>query len=335
MKTNKNKIMLNGTVIETDNLSVVGDVIYEFELGTGELELTFFEKKLLKLNEKLKQLNLKCLVDSKSLLKDTTKLIEVNGELEYLIKFIFCLSKNELKRYVFYTGLKEKNFSREISLIGSRAFSKLSDSSVMVVGLGGVGSSVCEALARAGIGKIIICDFDIVSPSNINRQIIALNSNVGEKKTHIMKKRIKDINPLCIVEIIDQMIKKENVSIITKYSPDYIVDAIDMIDSKIFLINCAKINNLPIISSMGTGNKINPLDFRVSDIYNTQNCPLARKLRKELRSLGVSDLKVVYSEEKNCPKHRVRGAVGSISFVPPVAGYVLASEVIKDLIQGL
>ncbi len=255
-----------------------------------------------------------------------------------ICKFIASEYSNRIDEYYrtlnFFGGIESEYgyFKREIPLIGEKAFNRLSSASVMVVGLGGVGSAACEALARAGVGRLFICDFDSVDPSNINRQIIALTSNIGRKKTSVMADRILDINPMCRVEIMDMMLTKHNVNNILSHRVDYIVDAIDMFDSKIALITCAKENDIPIISAMGTGNKLNPLDFKVTDIYRTKNCPLAKKIRRTLKSIGINDLKVVFSEETSPIKPSVSGVISSISFVPPVSGYIMASEVVKSLI---
>lgn len=232
-------------------------------------------------------------------------------------------------------------FQRTKTLIGEDKFNKLTDSKVIVFGIGGVGSYVVEALARAGVGTIALVDKDVVDETNINRQLIALTSTIGKYKTEIATDRIKDINPDCKVITYPMFYLPETANQINLLEYDYIVDAIDNVTAKIHLVEEAKKNNIPIISSMGTGNKLNPTGFMVADIYETSVCPLAKVMRKELRSRGVKDLKVVYSKEE--PVHpgfsvetetliaSRRPAPQSISFVPPVAGLIIASEVVKDI----
>ncbi|PID82947.1 MAG: hypothetical protein CSB15_00675 [Clostridiales bacterium] len=225
-------------------------------------------------------------------------------------------------------------FQREIMLVGEENFSKINNSSVLVVGLGGVGSAAVEALARAGVSTIGVLDYDIVDVTNINRQLIALNSTIGMKKTQVIKNRILDINEKANVITYDIRLTKENISQISNYKYDYIIDAIDMVTSKIELIKYASENNIGIISSMGTGKKINPLGFKVDKIKNTKGCPLARVMRKKLGELGIKNVKVLYSEEKAfMPDVEKLRMPSSISFVPPVCGMILASEVIKSIIN--
>lgn len=229
--------------------------------------------------------------------------------------------------------LSRDYFKREIALIGMDSFKKLRRSSVMVVGLGGVGSAAGEAIARSGVGRIAVCDYDIIEESNINRQLLALNSSLGMKKTDLMAARIKDINPYCMVETMDFRLDASNMETVSDFDPDYIVDAIDSFDSKLALISFAQGRGIPIISCMGTGGKLNPLDLEVADIFKTTICPLARKLRHALRARGVDKLKVLYSKEKSSGAFSDDGGIPSISFVPPVAGFALASEAIKYLID--
>ncbi len=227
-----------------------------------------------------------------------------------------------------------KEFSRTALLIGEEAVEKLSGASVIVFGVGGVGSFAVEALARSGVGRITLVDSDKVDITNINRQLIALSSTVGKFKTEVAKERIKDINPDCVVTAINEFFSQENKAGINLCDYDYIVDAIDSVKSKVFLIKSAYEQNVPIISSMGAGNKLDPTRFKVADINKTEVCPLAKVIRRELRLLGIKKLKCVYSDEppvlENKGKERVPA---SISFVPSSAGLIIAGEVIKDLIK--
>lgn len=219
------------------------------------------------------------------------------------------------------------DFTRTIALIGGPAFEKLQNSSVCVFGCGGVGSYVVEALARSGVGKITIVDNDVVDRSNINRQLIALNSTVGMPKAQAAAKRVADINPDCVVTPVELFFDSEHT---IPLDFDYIADAIDSVPSKLFLIEEAAKQGVPVISAMGTGNKLNPSEFEVSDISKTSYCPLAKKMRYELRKRGINHLKVVYSREEPA----VRAVPpASISFVPGAAGLLMAGEIIKDLIK--
>ena len=231
----------------------------------------------------------------------------------------------------------KNQFSRTELLIGKEKLNKLFNSKVAVFGLGGVGSYVVEALARAGIGKFILIDNDEVSLTNLNRQIIALYSTIGKPKVEVERNRILEINPNAKVEIYKEFYTCES-SIILDNKISYIVDAIDTVKSKVELIVQANKKNIPIISSMGTGNKLDSTKLEVADIYKTSVCPLAKVMRKELRKQGIEKLKVVYSREESIQpeydeqnyKERVPG---SISFVPSVAGLLIAGEVIKDIIK--
>lgn len=221
-------------------------------------------------------------------------------------------------------------------LLGKENVDKLWQKRVVVFGVGGVGGYACEALARSGIGQIDLVDNDTVSLSNINRQIIALHSTVGRPKVEVMRERICDINPQIKVNAHNMLFTKENSADFDFSAYDYVVDAIDMVSSKIELVLCCERAGTPIIASMGTGNKLNPCAFKVSDIYKTSVCPLARVMRTELKKRGVKRLKVVYSEE--IPAMQETGEGGrrvpaSCAFVPSVAGLIIASEVIKDLVK--
>ena len=234
-------------------------------------------------------------------------------------------------------------FSRTELLIGSENLKKLAAARVAVFGVGGVGSYVAEGLARSGVGHLVLVDNDVVSLTNINRQLHSLTSTIGQPKTVLMQKRIMDINPEAEVRVINDFYLPDCADkfFIDKY--DYVVDAIDTVTGKISLaVECQK-RSLPLISSMGAGNKVNPALFEVADIYKTSVDPLARVLRKKLREKGIKKLKVVYSKEE--PRRIIlsedgsaekkgsagRIAPGSISFVPSVAGLIIASEVVRDL----
>ncbi len=226
----------------------------------------------------------------------------------------------------------EDIFLKSKMLMGKDAFDSLNKSHVAVFGLGGVGSYVVEALARAGLGKISIFDGDIINRSNINRQLLALHSTLGEKKVQVCKKRLLDINTNIKVYSHDIFYTAKNQMNFDFKKYDYIVDAIDMVSSKILIICNANLSKTAIISCMGTGNKLDPGKFKVSDIYSTSVCPLARIMRRELKKRNVDSLKVVFSTEK--PRSIGQRSPASVSFVPPVAGFILASEVINDLINS-
>ena len=223
-------------------------------------------------------------------------------------------------------------------LIGDAGVEKLHKSHVAVFGLGGVGSYTAEALARAGVGELTVVDSDTVSVTNINRQLYALNSTVGVKKTDVAAQRIKDINPDCIVHIIDGFYLPENAADFFVSHYDYIADAVDTVSAKLSLAAEAQRRGIPIVSCMGTGNKLDPTLFRVSDISQTSVCPLCRVMRRELKARGGKSLRVVWSPEPpltpgECAEGSTRRAVpGSISFVPPVAGMIMAGEIVKNLI---
>lgn len=228
----------------------------------------------------------------------------------------------------------DERFIRTSLVIGEENIDRLSQSKVAVFGVGGVGGFVCEALARSGAGKLILIDGDTVAKSNINRQIIALESTVGKQKAEVMKERILDINPNAEVNALNIFLNSETVSTIDFTQFDYIVDAVDDIKAKVLLAKLAEENRIPIIAAMGAGNKTDPTKFEVSDIFKTSVCPLARIMRHELKKTGIKKLKVVFSKEtpKN-PPYRIEGekTVGSLSFVPSVMGLIIAGEVIKDI----
>ena len=230
-------------------------------------------------------------------------------------------------------------FSRTALLIGEEGLEKLKKSRVAVFGVGGVGGYVVEALVRSGVGAIDLIDKDVVSVSNINRQIIALQSTVGMLKTEAAEKRVKDINPDVVIRAHNVFYLPETAQNFDFKEYDYVVDAIDTVSGKIALVEQAKQSGTPIISSMGAGNKLNPTAFEVADIAKTSVCPLARVMRRELKKRGVEHLKVVYSKEEPLPSPLVdeesgKAIPGSIAFVPSVVGLIIASEVIKDLIKA-
>lgn len=246
-------------------------------------------------------------------------------------------------------------FSRTELLFGKEAMDKLAGSKVAVFGIGGVGGYVCEALVRSGVGAFDLIDDDKVCLTNLNRQLIATRSTVGKYKTDVMRDRMLDINPNVEVEVHKCFFLPENADDFPWDSYDYVVDAVDTVTAKIALVMKCKEKNIPIISSMGAGNKLDGSQFKVADIYKTKVCPLAKVMRRELKKRGVKKLKVVYSEEiptrpiedmaiscrNNCicppgAEHKCterRDIPGSVAFVPSVAGLIIAGEVAKDLIR--
>ncbi|MHC1685713.1 MAG: ThiF family adenylyltransferase [Clostridiaceae bacterium] len=249
----------------------------------------------------------------------------------------------------------QHSLSRTELLIGSEGLDKLKNSKVVIFGIGGVGSYSVEALARAGVGTLVLIDDDTVCLTNLNRQIHATYKTISKPKVDVMKERISDINRKCTVITHQTFVTADNIPEIVTEDVDYVIDAIDTVSSKIALaIYCEK-NNIKLISSMGTGNKFDPSQFKVTDIFKTKVCPLAKVMRYELKRRGVKKLKVVYSEElptkprsedvvtckegcvctgestKKCAEKRQ--IPGSISFVPPVAGMILASAVVRDLLD--
>ena len=250
--------------------------------------------------------------------------------------------------------MAQHSLSRTELLIGEEALNKLKKSKVMIFGIGGVGSFTVEALVRSGVSNLILVDDDTVCLTNLNRQIHATYETISKNKVDVKKQRILSINKNCQVETKQIFVKPEDLEKIIPNDVDYVVDAIDTVSSKIALAVYCEKKGINLISSMGTGNKLNPSEFKVSDIYKTKVCPLAKVMRYELKKRGVKKLKVVYSEEiprkpkeddvvtcktgcvctggtKKCTAKRQ--IPGSISFVPPVAGMIIASEVVKDLIK--
>lgn len=224
----------------------------------------------------------------------------------------------------------ENQFTRTEMLIGATALEALAKKRVAIFGIGGVGGYTVEALARSGVGTLDLIDNDTVNLTNINRQIIALHSTLDKFKVDAARDRILDINPEAKVNVYKMFYTPETEFDFTKY--DYIVDAIDTVSSKIELVMQAQKTGIPIISSMGAGNKLSPEKFEVTDIYKTSVCPLAKVMRQELKKRGVKRLKVVYSQEPPI-KHEGQRLPASIAFVPSVVGLIIAGEVIKDLIK--
>ena len=240
----------------------------------------------------------------------------------------------------------QQEFSRAALLLGEAGMERLARAHVAVFGVGGVGAAAAEALARGGVGAITLVDSDAVSVSNRNRQLIALASTVGQPKVQVMAARIRDINPACQVTPLQLFVTPEAAPGLSGF--DYVVDAIDTVAAKLWLIETCDRLGVPLICSMGTGNKLDPTRFQVADIYKTSVCPLARVIRQECKKRHIRRLKVVFSTEEPakipperyalCPGES-KGTAGrpvpaSVSFVPPVAGFILAGEVIKDLTEG-
>lgn len=223
-------------------------------------------------------------------------------------------------------------YSRTEMIIGTEAVDKIRSASVIVFGIGGVGSYVVEGLARAGIGKLVLVDNDVVDITNINRQLPALHSTVGKSKAGVMADRVKDINPDCNVEVVECFFMPDTADRFDFTEYDYVVDAIDTVTGKLTLIEKAYNEGVPVISSMGTGNKLDPTQFKISPIEKTKVCPLAKVMRKELKNRGIKGIKVLYSEEEPI-KHEGGSTPGSISFVPSAAGLIIAGEVIRDIIS--
>ena len=247
-------------------------------------------------------------------------------------------------------------FSRTELLIGKEGIEKLKNSKVAIFGIGGVGSFVVEGLVRAGVEKFVLIDDDKICLTNLNRQIIATRKTIGKYKAEVAKERILEINPNANVEVYKEFYMPDSKTNIINKELSYVVDCVDTVTAKIEIIMQAKKENIPVISSMGTGNKLDPTKFEITDIYKTNICPLAKVMRKELRKRNIESLKVIYSEEEPikpddtsssscktnciCPpgtkrKCTIRNQVpGSISFVPSVAGLMIAGEIVKDIIYG-
>ena len=242
-------------------------------------------------------------------------------------------------------SIEKHSLSRTELVVGKEGLEKLRNSKVIVLGVGGVGSFTVEALTRAGVGELILVDNDTVSLTNLNRQIHATYDTVGKVKVEVMKERISTINKDCNVITKQVFVTKENIPELIPDDVDYVVDAIDTVSAKIALVEYCAAKDIKIISSMGTGNKLDPTMFKISDIYKTKVCPLAKVMRTELKKRRIKKLKVLYSEEipvkptlddmnacKTSEGLSKRQVPGSISFVPPVAGMIIAAEVIKDIL---
>ncbi len=224
-----------------------------------------------------------------------------------------------------------KRYERQLPILGDDCIERLKDKTVLLCGLGGVGGYAAEALIRAGIGTLILIDCDVFDESNLNRQLLCTVDSVGKSKTSVAAKRALEVNPSINIIVENIRLSEENIPpLLDKYTPDYIADAIDCVSAKLCLAVEAQNRKIGMISSMGTGNKLDASAFRVSDIYKTSVCPLAKAMRKLLKERGVRALKVVYSEEVPVCSGRT---VASVSFVPPVAGMIMAGEIIKDLLK--
>jgi len=235
--------------------------------------------------------------------------------------------------------MREDRFARTELLVGKRAIDNLRDSSVAVFGIGGVGSYSAEALARSGVGRLVLIDHDLICESNINRQVHALSSTIGLPKVEVMRNRIMDINPNIVVETKQIFYLPGSEDILWKY--DYVIDAVDTMTAKLDIVVEANKRGIPVISAMGAGNKLDPTKFEIADISETSICPLAKIMRRELKKRGIESLKVVYTKEPPTTSvaseaeksSAIRQPPGSISFVPPVMGLIMAGEVVKFLAQ--
>lgn len=224
----------------------------------------------------------------------------------------------------------QEQFTRTELLIGKKAINKLQQSKVAVFGIGGVGSFVVEALARVGVGELVLVDHDTIAESNINRQIQATHESIGKYKVEEMEKRIKQINPKCKVITHKVFYQPDSKEKIIDETFDYIVDAVDNVTAKLFIIEQAKKYKVKVISAMGTGNKLDPSQFEICDITKTSVCPLAKVMRKELKKRNIEGVKVIYSKEEQI--QNATQIIASISFVPSVAGLMIAGEVVRDFI---
>lgn len=222
-------------------------------------------------------------------------------------------------------------------LIGEQNINKITSSFVAIIGLGGVGGAVTEAIARSGVGKILICDSDVFDITNLNRQLLATTKTIGQRKTDVAKQRILDINPLCEVVVFDCFLNKDNLEQIINLKPDFIIDCIDTVTTKLDLAVACMQNKIKLISCMGTGNRIDPAHFKIGDISQTKGsgCPLSRVFRHELKSRGILKQKVLYSTlppmKVEATNHNGRYPPASSAFCPPVAGFMLASEVVREI----
>lgn len=222
-------------------------------------------------------------------------------------------------------------YDRTEKLLGSKAIEKLKNAKVLVVGLGGVGGYIVEALARAGVGCLGLCDFDVIDSTNLNRQILATQPTIGQKKALVAKDRVLDINPDCSVKTFDFRLDSSKLTEFNITDWDFIADAIDDTKAKIDLISNAYTNSVPIICSMGTGNKIDPFGYKIVPIEKTEGDPLARSIRRQLRDLNINGIPVLYSAEK--PLSEVKDVIPTISYMPAIAGLEIASYIIKEIIK--
>ncbi|HHY47734.1 MAG TPA: tRNA threonylcarbamoyladenosine dehydratase [Firmicutes bacterium] len=228
--------------------------------------------------------------------------------------------------------MRDSRFARELILIGERGLNRLLNSKVVLFGLGGVGSFAAEALARAGVGTLVLVDGDMVELTNFNRQLLATVENLATPKVEAMRKRLSSINPGLRIIATHAWVSPDNAQDFIPPGTDYVVDAVDDVKAKVAIIKSSRALGIPVVSSMGAGDRLDPTRFRVADISSTHTCPLARAVRHQLRQIGVlSGVKVVFSDEP--PIRHPGGVPGSISFVPPVAGMVLASVVVRDLLS--
>lgn len=223
------------------------------------------------------------------------------------------------------------DLSRSELLFGKEGIEKIRRAHVVIFGVGGVGSYAAEAIARGGVGKITLVDFDTVSPSNINRQLPALHSTLGQKKTVVMAERMRDINPEAEIIAVDAFCTPENADLLVPEKADFVVDAVDTVSAKIAIIETCKKRGIPVISCMGAGNKLDPTKFVVTDIYKTSVCPLCRVMRREMRKRDIESLAVVYSTEE--PVKTGSETIGSLPFVPSVAGLIAAGHVMREIVN--
>lgn len=229
-----------------------------------------------------------------------------------------------------YNKRMNERDSRTALLIGESGVEKLKNSRVAVFGLGGVGSYCAEALARAGVGALVLVDKDTVEESNVNRQLVAAYSTLGERKTEVMKRRVLDVNPQCAVDVFPLFYLPETQNEIDLSGCNYIADCIDNVTAKLLLIETAEKKNIPVVSAMGAGNKLDPEKIRIADLNETKVCPLARVMRRELKKRGISGVTVAYSEEEPVVNADM---VGSVSFVPSVMGLMMAGKIIRELVK--
>lgn len=239
-------------------------------------------------------------------------------------------------------GLSDAFYERTQLVFGEQGLVRLQESHVLIAGMGGVGAFATEGLVRAGIGRVTLIDHDVVSVSNINRQLIALRSTVGQKKVELMRARIQDINPACQVTALDRFIRREDMDALLSPRPDYVLDAIDSLSCKVALVETAFKMGIPVASSMGAGRKMDPAAVQVADISKTRVCALARHMRQHLKKLGITQgVKTVYSTEPSAPHGEYeafegsRGRVinGSVSYMPAIFGMMLAGVILQDLVN--